>query len=87
MRSHPPTDDEGVMNSQVDYTRYWGLQALPFDNVTDPRFYAPCFQPDAAQPPCRSDRARLGDRSSDCSAGRASHMISGRMFREDDLRP
>ena len=43
MRSHPPTDDEGGMNSEVDYTRYWGLQALPFDNVTDPRFYAPAF--------------------------------------------
>ena len=48
MRSYPPTDDEGGMNSEVDYTIYWGLQALPFDNLTDPRFYAPCSQYDAA---------------------------------------
>jgi hypothetical protein len=31
--SYPPTDDEGTMNSEVDYTIYWGLQALPFDAV------------------------------------------------------
>ena len=48
MRSYPPTDDEGGMNSEVDYTIYWGPQAFPFDNVTDPRFYGPCSQYDAA---------------------------------------
>jgi len=47
VRSYPPTDDEGRMNSEVDYTIYWGFQALPFDNVPDPRFYAPCSQHDA----------------------------------------
>ena len=36
------------MNSEVDYTRYWGLRALPFDNVPDPRFYVPSSQHDAA---------------------------------------
>jgi hypothetical protein len=46
--SYPPTDDEGTMNSEVDYTIYWGFQALPFDNVPDPRFYGPCSQHDAA---------------------------------------
>lgn len=35
------------MNSEVDYTIYWGLQALLFDNVSDPRFYALCSQHDA----------------------------------------
>jgi len=44
----PPTDDEGTMNSEVDYTIYWGFQALPFANVPDPRFYGPCSQHDAA---------------------------------------
>jgi type II secretory pathway predicted ATPase ExeA len=48
VRSYPPTDDEGGMNSEVDYTIYWGLRALPFDNLTDPRFYASCSQYDAA---------------------------------------
>ena len=47
MKSYPPTDDEGRMNSEVDYTIYRGFQALPFDNVPDPRFYAPCSQHDA----------------------------------------
>ena len=42
------TDDDGTMNSEVDYTIYWGLRALPFDNVPDPRFYVPCSQHDAA---------------------------------------
>ncbi len=36
------------MNSEVDYTIYWGLRALPFDNVPDPRFYVPSSQHDAA---------------------------------------
>ncbi|HMF86185.1 MAG TPA: hypothetical protein VK598_07520 [Nitrospiraceae bacterium] len=36
------------MNSEVDSTIYWGFQALPFDNVPDPRFYAPFSQYDAA---------------------------------------
>lgn len=48
MTSYPPTDDEGTMNSEVDYTTYWGLQALPFDNVPDPRCYVPCSPHDAA---------------------------------------
>jgi general secretion pathway protein A len=37
-----------MMNSHVDYTTYWGLRALPFDNVPDPRFYVPSSQHDAA---------------------------------------
>ncbi len=36
------------MKSADDYRRYWGLRALPFDNVPDPRFYVPCAQHDAA---------------------------------------
>ena len=36
------------MNSDIDYTMYWGLQTLPFDNVPDPRFYVPCSQHDTA---------------------------------------
>lgn len=36
------------MNSEVDYTMYWGLQTLPFDNVPDPRFYVACSQHDTA---------------------------------------
>ena len=47
MESYPPSDD-GTMNSKVDYTTYWELRALPFDNVPDPRFYVPCLQHDAA---------------------------------------
>lgn len=47
-KSHRSSDDHGTMNSDVDYTRYWGLRALPFDNVPDPRFYVPCSQHDAA---------------------------------------
>jgi type II secretory pathway predicted ATPase ExeA len=46
--SYSPTDDEGTMNSEVDYTIYWRLQALSFDDVPDPRFYIPCSQHDAA---------------------------------------
>jgi len=45
---YPPSDDDGTMNSAVDYTIYWGLRALPFDNVPDPRFYVPCSQHDTA---------------------------------------
>ena len=37
------------MKFEHDYTSYWGLRALPFDNVPDPRFYVPCVQHDAAQ--------------------------------------
>jgi general secretion pathway protein A len=37
-----------MMNSEIDYTIYWGLRALPFDNVPDPRFYVPSSQHDAA---------------------------------------
>ena len=48
MQSHFPADDDGTMNVEIDYTRYWGLRALPFDNVPDPRFYVPCSQHDAA---------------------------------------
>ena len=36
------------MNAEVDYTIYWGLRALPFNNVPDPRFYVPSSQHDAA---------------------------------------
>ncbi|NWF72237.1 MAG: AAA family ATPase [Nitrospirae bacterium] len=36
------------MKFEDDYTNYWGLRALPFDNVPDPRFYVPCLQHDAA---------------------------------------
>jgi len=36
------------MKFEDDYTSYWGLRALPFDNVPDPRFYVPCVQHDAA---------------------------------------
>jgi general secretion pathway protein A len=48
MQSHLPTDDDGTMNVEIDYARYWGLRTLPFDNVPDPRFYVPCSQHDAA---------------------------------------
>ncbi|MEO8047579.1 MAG: AAA family ATPase [Nitrospirota bacterium] len=37
-----------MMNVEVDYTRYWGLNALPFDNVPDPRFYVSCSQHETA---------------------------------------
>lgn len=36
------------MNVDADYTNYWGLRALPFENVPDPRFYVPSSQHDAA---------------------------------------
>jgi general secretion pathway protein A len=39
---------DGTMNSEVDYTLYWGFVTFPFDNVPDPRFYVPCAQHDAA---------------------------------------
>ena len=48
VKSYPPSDDDGTMNSEADYTIYWGLRALPFDNVPDPRFYVPCSQHDTA---------------------------------------
>ncbi len=48
LKSYPPSDDDGTMNSEADYTIYWGLRALPFDNVPDPRFYVPCSQHDTA---------------------------------------
>ncbi|THJ23357.1 MAG: hypothetical protein CAF45_008155 [Nitrospira sp. CG24E] len=37
-----------MMKSAGDYRQYWGLRALPFDNVPDPRFYVPCTQHDTA---------------------------------------
>lgn len=37
-----------MMNSEVDYTGYWGLRAVPFDNVPDPRFYVSCSQHETA---------------------------------------
>jgi general secretion pathway protein A len=43
----PPTG-AGPMKFEDDYTSYWGLRGLPFDNVPDPRFYVPCVQHDAA---------------------------------------
>lgn len=48
MQSHFLTDDGGTMNLEVDYSRYWGLRAFPFDNVPDPQFYVSCSQHDAA---------------------------------------
>jgi hypothetical protein len=48
MQSHFLTDDDGTMNADVDYTRYWGLRALPSDNVPDLRFYVSCSQDDVA---------------------------------------
>ena len=36
------------MSSAVDLTTYWGLRALPFDDVPDPRFSVPSSQHDAA---------------------------------------
>ena len=48
MDSYPPGNDDCTMNSEVDYTVYWGLQALPFENVPDPRFYVRSAQHDAA---------------------------------------
>ena len=48
MSAYAPRDDDGTMNSEVDYAIYWGLRALPFDNVPDPRFYVPCSQHDTA---------------------------------------
>jgi len=47
VESYPPSDEDGTMNSAVDYTIYSGLRALPFNNVPDPRFYVPCSQHDA----------------------------------------
>ena len=47
-KSYPPSDDDGTMNSAVDYTIYWGLRAFSFDNVPDPRFFVPCSQYDTA---------------------------------------
>ena len=41
-------DNDGTMSVEVNYTRYWGLRALPFDNVPDPRFYVPCSQHESA---------------------------------------
>jgi hypothetical protein len=32
-KSHPSSDDDGTMNSEVDYTAYLGLRALPIDAV------------------------------------------------------
>ncbi len=36
------------MNEALDYTTYWNLRTLPFENVPDPRFYVPSSQHDAA---------------------------------------
>jgi general secretion pathway protein A len=36
------------MNEPIDYTTYWKLRTLPFENVPDPRFYVPSSQHDAA---------------------------------------
>ena len=48
MVSYSQSVDDGAMDSLVDYTTYWRLRALPFDNVPDPRFYVPSSQHDAA---------------------------------------
>jgi general secretion pathway protein A len=42
------TEDDGMMNIEFDYTKHWGLRALPFDNVPDPRFYVACSQHETA---------------------------------------
>ena len=44
----PPPTGAGLMKFEGDYTSYWGMRALPFDNVPDPRFYVPCVQHDTA---------------------------------------
>lgn len=49
MESCLPSSDDYTMNSEVAYTKYWGLRVLPFDNVPDPRFYVSSSQHDAAQ--------------------------------------
>jgi general secretion pathway protein A len=36
------------MDLEINYTTYWGLTTLPFDNVPDPQFYVPSSQHDAA---------------------------------------
>ena len=46
--SYPQSAGDGAMKATIDYTSYWGLTALPFDNVPDPRFYVPSSQHDAA---------------------------------------
>lgn len=43
-----PTEDDGMMNVEFDYTSYWGLRSLPFDNVPDPRFYVSCSEHETA---------------------------------------
>lgn len=48
MQLHRSPDSDGMMSVEVNYTRYWGLRALPFDNVPDPRFYVSCSQHEAA---------------------------------------
>ena len=48
VESYTTSDDDCPMNAEVDYTIYWGLGALPFDNVPDPRFYVPSSQHDTA---------------------------------------
>lgn len=48
MQLHLSPDSDGMMSVEVNYTRYWGLRALPFDNVPDPRFYVSCSQHEAA---------------------------------------
>ncbi len=48
MVSYPQSVGDGAMKATIDYPSYWGLTALPFDNVPDPRFYVPSSQHDAA---------------------------------------
>ena len=48
VESYPPSNVDCMMNAEVDYTIYWGLRALPFINVPDPRFYVRSSQHDAA---------------------------------------
>lgn len=48
LASYATRDDDGTMNSEINYAMYWGLQTLPFDNVPDPRFYVPSTQHDTA---------------------------------------
>jgi tRNA A37 threonylcarbamoyladenosine biosynthesis protein TsaE len=48
VESYPPSNVDCTMNAEVDHTIYWGLRALPFNNVPAPRFYVRSSQHDAA---------------------------------------
>jgi hypothetical protein len=48
VESYPPSNVDCTMNAEVDHTIYWGLRALPLNNLPDPRFYLRSSQQDAA---------------------------------------